>query len=322
MRVLAVDLGATNLRVALFEGGSLVRKAVTRTPQSPGDIIDTIVELAREISRESGVDAVGVASIGPLDIGRGDIVNPPNLPFKRLRLRDELGKKLGAKVVVANDCVAAVWGEYIYGRHSGVSNMGYVTISTGIGGGFIVDGELLLGSRGNAHEVGHIVVDYTSNIRCGCGGLGHWEALASGTGIPKLAQSLAKSWGGPETEALARSRGQVITPEEVFRLASEGDPFAVRVVEEVARIIAAGLASVAAAYDPEVLVLGGSVYLRNAEVLRPLIEEYLSAYAMEGSHFRIEDASFGDDEGLWGAYAIASRTPRKLEKYAYKPAPR
>ena len=317
MGVIAVDLGATNLRVAFFQEGRLKGKTVFKTPREPGRVVEAIVSAAKRLASGGNIDLVGIASAGPLDLERGEIVNPPNLPFKRLKIRDEVGKRLRARTVLANDCVASVWGEYVYGRYRGTSNMGFVTISTGIGGGFIVDGNLLVGSKGNAHEVGHIVVDYKSPLKCGCGGYGHWEALASGSGIPRLARLRALEYSG---EGMAREiKEDLVDARRVFEAARSGDAFAAGIVDEVGRLLAAGIASVISAYDPEVLLLGGSVYLRNRDLLDPLIERYLPQYLMEGIEARIDAASFGDDEGVWGALAIAIETPPSLERYVYEP---
>ena len=317
MGVVAVDLGATNLRVAFFREERLVGKTVLRTPREPERIVETIVSVASKLASRDDVEWVGIASIGPLDLEKGEIVNPPNLPFTRLRLRDEVGRRLKARTVLANDCVASVWGEYVYGKYRGTANMGFITISTGIGGGFIVDGNLLLGSRGNAHEVGHIVVDYTSSIRCGCGGYGHWEALASGTGIPRLARLWSLKYNG---EGLVKeAREGLVDAKKIFDSARGGDGFAIGIVNEVGKLLAAGIASVIASYDPEVLLLGGSVYLKNKDLLDPLIEKYLPRYLMAGLKARIDAASFGDDEGIWGALAIAVRTPPTLKNYVYEP---
>ncbi|MEM1851249.1 MAG: ROK family protein, partial [Acidilobaceae archaeon] len=216
-------------------------------------------------------------------------------------------------VIVINDCVAAAWGEYVLSRR-GVSNLLYVTISSGIGGGVVVDGNLLLGKSGNAHEIGHMVVDHTSEVVCGCGGRGHWEALAGGANVPKVARIKALKWKGKETRALQLAKTGSLDAPLLYSLARNGDQFAISLVNEMNRVHSAGLASAIAAYDPEVVVLGGGVVLNNQDLmLRPIAErlkEYLSL-----SLPSLEVSGFGDNAVLYGALAIALRPPKSLEAF-------
>ncbi|MEB3774658.1 MAG: ROK family protein [Desulfurococcales archaeon] len=311
MRVIAVDLGATNLRVALFEDARLVRVKTVRTPRSgPKTIIaSTIASLAREVSQGGSIDAVGIASIGPLDMEKGWVVDTPNNPIRTFPLKGPLEEELGAPVYLYNDCVAAVWGEKVLGDGSRYRDLGYITISTGIGGGFIVDGRLLLGRRGNAHEIGHMVVDIDSERICGCGGRGHWEAIASGTGIPWTAKIYAESWRGKQTEAYKKALESRLSPEELYTAAKQGDDFAASLAEYLNRVHAAGIASVAAAYDPEAIYMGGSIFLNNIDVILPGIMKFLEEYAIWKPV--IKKATFGGHAGLYGAAAVALNPPTK-----------
>lgn len=195
--VLAVDVGATRTRVAIFDrrGMKLLRKEVIKTPhEGDEDIVaEAIIAVAERLIASLGlseVTAVGAGTIGPLDVRRGYVVNPPNIPLKGFSLREPLMKRFNVPVYVVNDCVAAVYAEYMSGAGLGRDNVVYVTISSGIGAGVIVDGHLLLGKDGNAHEVGHLVLSYDSSIKCGCGGVGRWEALASGNNLWRLLKYL------------------------------------------------------------------------------------------------------------------------------------
>lgn len=315
--LLAVDVGATNLRVAVGTAdGEILRRVSGRTPRSGGRlaVVRRIVEMASSLLHGERPEAVGVASIGPLDLPRGWVVNTPNNPLRTFPLRDPLRDALGAPVVLANDCVAAVWGEHLYGAGRGIDDLAYITISTGIGGGFLVDGHLLVGWRGNAHEIGHLVIDYSSTLRCGCGGLGHWEGMASGSALSRLASSLAShgEWG--ESRAWRLALENRLSPEQLYAYAGQGDPFALRVVEEANKIHAAGIAGVIAAYDPRLIVLGGAIPLRNKDLVFSGIRRYLEEYSIHEPP-RIKPASFGEDEVLVGALAIAAHTPPELKRY-------
>ncbi|MEM1873609.1 MAG: ROK family protein, partial [Acidilobaceae archaeon] len=277
MRVLAVDVGASRIRVAFFKGEEIVWRREAKTPRE-GDSLSVaraIAELAPPLER---FDVVSVATIGPLDLRRGWVVNTPNNPLRSFAIRDPLVEVYKAPVRVLNDCVAAAWGEYVLARRRRVRNLLYVTISSGIGGGAVVDGNLLLGRDGNAHEIGHFVVDYESDLLCGCGGRGHWEALAGGANIPKVARSEALRWREERTEAQRLAESGALDAPTLYSLARRGDRFATYLVEKINRIHAAGLASSIAAYDPEIVILGGGVVLNNVDLIVPRVAAKLREY--------------------------------------------
>jgi glucokinase len=290
---LGVDVGATWTRALLVdETGRVLNRIKIRTGMNPlEDVVQAVADWH--------FDAVGVGSIGPLDLRSGWVVNSPNSPSRRFPLVEPL-KKLGRPVVVANDCVAAVWGEYVF-RHS-VDNLVYVTLSTGVGVGAIVNGVLLLGKDGNAHELGHAVIDFRSKRRCGCGGRGHFEAFAGGANMPSLYQEVT---GEPPLE-----------PAEIFKRYRQGHEKTREFMELWLDALAAGIATVISAYDPELLLFGGSIALNNwdiiAEELPRRLREYLGIREPT-----IALASFGDDEVAIGAAALAYRTPETLRKFGY-----
>lgn len=316
--VLAVDVGATKTRIALLDSKDmkLLRKEVIRTPQEGDEdvVAGIIAEVAEHLITSlglSGVVAVGVGTIGPLDIKRGCVVNPPNVRLRAFSLREPLVKRFNVPTYVVNDCVAAVYAEYMSGVGVGRDNVVYITISSGIGAGVIVDGHLILGKDGNAHEIGHLVVSYDSNIRCGCGGVGHWEALASGNNLWKFIGLLRDRWRG-DSELYRLTSSTEVQAETLFRYWREGDDFAAYVVSELAKVDAAGIASVINAYDPEVISFGGSVMLNNPEFLA-LVLNHVDTYVTN----RMPEAvvtRFGDDVVLYGAAWIAHKPPKELTR--------
>lgn len=314
-------MGASKTRVGLFtiDPVKLVNKKVVNTPEpkEPEDIANTILKLAKELLKESRIslnDVVGacVGTIGPLDIRSGDVVNTPNLGFKSFKLREPLKKALGVPVYVVNDAVAGVYAEYMAGYGSAYDNVVYLTLSSGIGAGVVVDGNLLLGKDGNAHEVGHVVVDYNSGIRCGCGGLGHWEALASGSNVWKLVVKLSSAWSLGETPLLSLSRVRTVGMSELLEYWRKGDPFASHVVEELIKVNAAGIASVINVYDPEAFILGGSIALNNPDFIFEIVDEVREYLVNRPPEFAI--TSFKDDVVLYGAAWIIVKTPKQLLK--------
>lgn len=321
---LGVDVGATRSRVALVDpSGTILRKATFKTPSQGGsDVVARAV--AEEARRLCGdllvhVRAVGVGTIGPLDLSRGAVVNTPNLPLRSFEIGPPLQEELKVPVVVVNDCVAGVWGEKVFGLGRGRNNVVYVTLSTGIGGGMVVDGHLLVGKRGNAHEVGHMVIDVEGKMVCGCGGRGHWEAYAGGANIPKFVATLLEEW-----DLSAEERGSALyraytegrlTPELLYGEARAGDRLALRVVEHINKYNLAGIMSLVNLYDPEVVVLGGSIALKNRElVVSPLKERLQRALGLVTEPPLLEAAALGEDSVLIGAAALAMGPPRHLLK--------
>lgn len=312
---LVVDIGATKTRIGIANENELLVKYVYPTPTSGGEdvFVNLIVDTVRSMFREylDRVESVGVATIGPLDIRNGRVVNTPNIPIKNFELLRPLREILGKPVYVVNDAVAAVYGEKHFGDARGFKNIVYVTLSTGVGGGAIVDDELLLGKQGNAHEIGHIVVKYDSSVQCGCGGRGHWEAYAGGANIPKLAKYLATITKF-NSEAYYRAILNEITAPEVFSYYRAGDPFAKLVVEEIIEACIAGFSTIINLYDPEIILIGGSVFLNNADLLLNRIINGVSKNIVTGKPL-IKPSRLGDDACLYGALAVAKNPPPKLK---------
>ncbi len=321
MNVVAVDVGATNLRAALFSGGSMVRVEKVRTPSASGDdLIRAVIDLIRAVSGDQEFESIGVASIGPLDLRKGVLLWTPNLGLGNVRLRDSVGEEFDKPVYLANDAMAAVWAEKVMGKGRDMTDLAYITMSTGLGVGAIVDGNLLVGRRGNAHELGHAVVDFESDQPCGCGGVGHWEAFVGGRNIPRLARRLAESWRGASTEVHALALTGKLTPEVLYSKARDGDEFASYVVDYINRVHAAGIMTLISAYDPEAIFIGGSIFLYNEDLIKPGVMKYLQRYVGVFGVPRIERCSFGDDQVLYGAASIAISPPPPIARDAFTPS--
>ena len=277
--VVAVDLGATTTRVALAgPGGKILGMVTTPTPgsgDSPEIITRHLAGLIRRVlpsGRGPSPVAIGVSACGPIDHRRGSVVCPPNLPFREIPLTGPLGAEFGLPVRLANDCHAGVLGEVVFGAGAGCRDLVYITLSTGIGGGVICNGRLVLGRDGNAAEIGHFHIDSTYNLPCSCGGTGHWEAYASGRYIPRFFarwcdQNRLKS--GTDTSSAAG----------IFAAAKKGDRVALGFMNALGEINGRGISNVIVAYDPSRIILDGSVALQNEDLilqsLLPCVDRFL-----------------------------------------------
>ncbi|MFB6081517.1 MAG: ROK family protein [Halanaeroarchaeum sp.] len=307
--VAGLDIGATHVRGAIADGsGAIVAQVSLDTPQTDVgiEVTERVLATLRAVAGEAGLDptdvaAVGIGSIGPLDLTDGVLENPANLPsgIERIPLVGPVRNAIGSdRVYLRNDATTGVVGERFYGDRT-PDNMVYLTISSGIGAGVIVDGTLVRGWDGNAAEVGHMVVDPEGRRTCGCGRPGHWEAYASGDNIPAYTRDLA--------DRLDVSTDLPLTDPD-FSAAdvydATDDPLATRVRERVTRWNVIGVANVVHAYAPFVVAIGGSVALNNpATVVEPLVERVPDRLMINVPEIR--QTSFGDDVVLRGAVALA-----------------
>lgn len=315
----AVDLGATNTR-ALVTGpdGDEHGRARQPTPQADGaTIAAAVVATLDRACDDAGVApeelaAVGVGSIGPLDADAGAVVGPPNVPAEHIDLVDTLHERTDAPVTLENDAIAGVRGERRFTDCP--EHAVYLTLSSGVGAGVVVDGHVLQGWRGNAAEVGHLTL-VPEGRPCGCGGTGHWEAYCSGSGIAAHARDLAAT--GHETmldpETLdAAAVFDAVDRESVLAAAAAdpdvvatggGDPLATRVVADAVRLNARGIAELAHAYAPELVSIGGAVALSNPGLVVDPLADLLASMDLAVPAPTVRSTPLGEGAVLRGALA-------------------
>jgi len=305
-----VDLGATNVRAIVADAdGSRLALERDRTPRGPTGIAVTEAVLAtlRRACETAGIDpesirAVGIGSIGPLDLAGGAVENPANLPdtIESIPLVGPIEKLIdGDEVYLHNDTAAGVIGERFHSDRN-PDDMAYLTISSGIGAGVCVDGDVLAGWDGNAGEVGHVTVDPRGRMTCGCGIDGHWEAYCSGENVPRYARLLHDD--DPVDTAVPVDDPE-FTAADVFELAGE-DRFADHVIEQIARWNVQGMATIVHAYAPLVVYVGGAVALNNPETVLAPIRDRLPDLVMSNVP-DVKATTMGDDVVVEGALASA-----------------
>ena len=313
--VLAVDLGGTQIRAALItpdRGVRFRRAEPTRDEAGPDVVVRRIAELASEVRAEAaaaGLPApvgIGISSPGPVDPHRGLVLRPPNLEgWVNVPIVEILTERLGLPTILERDTNVAVMAEWRYGAARGTRDAVYVTVSTGIGGGIISDGRPLAGRDGLAGEIGHLVVELDGPA-CGCGGIGHVEAIASGTGIAREARALLERGGAPGLDRLAES-ATTIDAALVARAADEGDGDSQALLDRAWVAVGALCASLVNLLDPQVIVIGGGI-AENRPRLFEAARRELSRRSLPAllGRTRIEPAALGGDVSLIGSLPIVN----------------
>lgn len=311
-KVIAVDLGGTNIRAALFPSPhppySEIIKIPTEADQGADHIVQRIVTAVRSVVPGSleGV-RVGVGSPGPIDPVRGVVLHAPNLKgFIDFPLKARLEEALHCPIALGNDADVACLGEWGFGAGRGTRHMIYMTISTGIGGGIIVDGKLVVGGAGLGGEIGHMIVD-PNGAMCGCGHRGHLEALSSGPAIARAAEAKIAA-GAPSQLAAILTEAGALTAEDVSKAANAGDQLARDVIAQAGHYVGLHISNLAHALNPEAFILGGGVINMGELFLGPVraaVEESI-LHANYLKSMKILPASLGDDAGIVGAMVLAT----------------
>jgi glucokinase len=297
--VLALDIGGTKLAAGVVDANGVVHSFAvepTRAQDGPDAALRRLFELGRRVVVESGVEwpsveAVGIGCGGPLDAAAGVLIAPPHLPgWRDVPISELAARAFERPVTLENDATAAAAGEHRWGAGAGVRHMVYLTISTGVGGGVVIDGSLYRGASGNGGELGHVTVDWRGRRCRGCGRLGCLEAYVSGTSIAERAHEAGLPYA---------------TSEEVASAARDGEPAARALWDETVEALACGLISIVNLFEPELVVLGGGVTRSGALLLDPVraaVRE--GAMRPAGEAVDVVLSPFGDRVGVLGAAAI------------------
>ena len=309
---LVMDLGGNWIRVALIaeDGELLWRERVPTVAQDERPAVIARMEalLHQAISRvgDRRVAGIGLGLASPVDPNTGIMHNPPNIPvLDGVSFKSLWGKSVQWPILVGNDATLAALGEYRYGAGAGAHTLVYMTISTGIGGGVVINGHPMMGAYGMAAELGHMCID-RNGPPCKCGGVGCLESFSSGTAIADTARRRLEAGVASTMADMVSGELGRISAEMVFEAAVRGDPVAREILEEAAQALGAGMVNILHIFNPDVIAIGGGVS-GNWDYLQPTVRSYIEAHAM--SHiqklgFRLEISTLGDDIGLLGAAAL------------------
>jgi len=303
--IVAVDIGGTHLRAALYEPENtkpISHQRVETRANEPG-VYDRLEALIESIwPQTGGVVAIGLASPGPLDPHTGYILKTPNIKeWQNFPLGPNLSKHFNVPAFLDNDANLAALGEWKFGAGQGHHDVLFLTISTGVGGGVIANDQLLQGYHGLATELGHVIVDPDGPI-CSCGFAGHLEAFSSGPAIVKYVLE--------EMESGAKSgmkRNASLTARVVADAAIHGDALAISAYHRAGEYLGIAVATFLHAFDPSIVIFGGGV----SQVGPLLFDSFDASLKKRVFHprylenLKIEMAALGDDAGLLGALALA-----------------
>ncbi|HPH95677.1 MAG TPA: ROK family protein [Anaerolineaceae bacterium] len=304
---IAVDVGGTQIRVSVFpaEGTKPLRQEKISTRDVSRTATERLIDLvARLWPEDATVRSIGLAAPGPTDPKAGVVIAAPNIKeWVNFPLQQILQDRFHVPVLLGNDANLAALGEWKYGAAVGYHHVVFLTISTGIGGGIIIDDRLLLGERGLAAECGHVIIDPDGPL-CNCGGRGHLEALSSGTAIARyVADELKK--GRPSKLPLDPPP----TSRDIFKAAQTGDALSIEAFARAGHYLGLFIASLAHTFNPSIVVLGGGVSQTRELLINPLWET-LRKNVMAPDYIKdlvITTAALGDDAGLYGALALAQQ---------------
>jgi len=312
--VIGIDIGGTMLRAAISDekGNFLTRIEEKIDKENENAISRQIVRLTRSLCRENEIpttslEKIGISSAGPLDLRKGALITPTNLPFRFVPLTEPISRELGIPALLINDCTAGVLGEKEFGAGKNVDNLVYVAQGTGIGGGAIVDNHLLFGKDGNAVEIGHLTIDLEGKLTCGCGKKGHWEAYCSGRNIPnfvrlKLGEANKTVVKNSLLFKIMKGDFANLNSAVLFKAARLGDRLSVDIVEEIGRLNAIGFANIINSYDPSLITVGGRVALKNKKLVMNPIKRHVKNYTRNMIP-KIMITPLGEDANLHGAIA-------------------
>ena len=313
--VLAIDLGGTKIIAALVTNSHVSFKdySLTHAGEGPRIVIKRICEAIDRVMGQAGLDLtqlhnISIAAAGAIDSKNGVVTLSPNLPgWRNIPLAETLRQKYPTRVFLIHDANASALAEHRYGAGRGTKNMIYLTVSTGIGGGIIINNRIYEGASGAAGEIGHMTID-VNGPKCNCGNTGCLEMLASGTALAREAVRRIQQGEKSLLTGMVNGKIENITAREVGEAAEKGDAVASASINQIAGYLGIGLVNLVNIFNPEVIVIGGGVAKLGERLLEParkIVQE--RAFPLQARAVKIVPAQLGDDSGIIGAAVFARK---------------
>ena len=307
--VLALDIGGTKLAAGVVRAtGEIISQAEVPTlvQDGPEQSIRRLLELGERVRQEAGnppLCAAGIACGGPLDTSTGRLLGPPNLPgWYAVPIVDIVAAHFSLPANLENDGNAGMLAEHRFGAARNVNNAAYITLSSGVGGGVMLDGDLFHGQDGNAFEIGHLSVKF-DGLPCKCGNLGCLETYASGNQLAARAQAALAAGAASSLRQLSK-----LTGKDVVAAAAAGDPLAVRLWTDTTAAVGSAVTSITHLFNPELITIGGGVSQAGDQLLQPVVN-WLDqhAFAHLRRQVRVELTPLRRNMGVLSAAAVALR---------------
>jgi glucokinase len=324
--VVTVDLGGTKILICLFDEDGRVADQewfLTEARRTPETVVESIVKGIGRVLTRSGtsiaaLEGVGIAAAGACDTKSGVVVNGPNLGWRSVPITRWMSDALGLPVWLGNDGNMSALGEHLCGAGRGCNNMVYLTVSTGIGGGIIANGELYVGETGMTAEIGHMVIQSTGPL-CPCGKRGCLQTLCSGTALVRnmrerlaMGASSLSMFHPLQLLDLVESKPEEITSHIIFEAARRGDALSLSILEDGARSLGRGLTNLVLLLDPQMLVIGGGLAVHWDQYIAPAANELRRAtYPKSLEGLMVVPAVLGDKAASMGARAMVRQRSHK-----------
>lgn len=307
---LGIDLGGTKVAVGLCSNGEILKKAIFPTQASAGfdgviSVILGAVEKVMEGHTARELLGVGIGSAGQINAATGEVIYSPNLGWRNAPLGDTLAQALGLPVKVLNDVRAATVAEQKFGNGKGLANFGNIFVGTGVGSGFVMNGQLLNGATNSAGEIGHVCMDPEGPL-CGCGNRGCLEAFCSGTGMENYVKAELKKGRKSIIGELAEHKIDHVRGPLIGKAADQGDELAIEAIERVGRYLGIALANVHTMLNPEVVLLGGGM-MALKKIFMPVLLATMKKHILpvaDQERVLVKEAMFENDAVLLGGAAI------------------
>lgn len=305
--IVGVDLGGTQMRAACMDTQLNILERIaepTLAYEGPERVVARLLEtIARVMPEDTArVVGIGVSAPGPINPRTGVIVSPPNLPgWHNVPLRKIIQERFGSPTFLGNDANVAALAETTHGAAKGYKHVIYLTISTGIGGGVIDEGRLMIGAEGLGAEAGHMIMVINGKIT-------DLEKEAAGPAIARKAAARIQAGEKSRITELVNGSLDLVTAKTVGDAAAEGDPLAIDVLQKAGYLIGLGIVSLMHLFNPEVVVIGGGVS-KTGELLFAPMREAIQQYTMDSSYYEnvsIIPAALGDNVALIGAAALVT----------------